>query len=153
MRERWRILKASGRRAADVCLNDEHKVGKASHRSGARAPAETQPALQCGYQRGFVCFGSTCALDARQLNVEIYCHTSERNSFDQKTAIIGWIAFLSGFAIWLYGYFVVGHPSVINWHDISPWWVADFLPNLESEFGMLLCTAAMVPMYWPSPRD
>ena len=28
MRERW-IVKGSGQRAADVCLNDQHEVGKA----------------------------------------------------------------------------------------------------------------------------
>jgi hypothetical protein len=81
--------------------------------------------------------------------LEIYYHTSERICLT-RTAIIGWIVFLSGFAIWLYGYFVVGHPSIIDWPAISPWWIADFLPNLEPEFGMLLCIVGMVPMYWPA---
>jgi len=71
-----------------------------------------------------------------------------------KTAIIGSLIFLSGSAFWLYGYFAVGHPSMIDWQAIAPWWVADFLPNLESELGMSFCIIGMVPMYWPnSGRD
>jgi len=67
-----------------------------------------------------------------------------------KTAIIGWLVCLFGSALWLYGYFVIGHPSMIDWPAISPSWIADFLPNLESELGMLLCIVGMVPMYWPA---
>jgi hypothetical protein len=48
--------------------------------------------------------------------------------------------------------FIVGHPSIIN-RATTPWWIADFLPNLESEFGMLLCIAGMVPMYWPASKN
>src|SRR6185312_15059984 len=62
-----------------------------------------------------------------------------------KTAITGWVIFLSGSAIWLYGYFIAGHPSIIDWHARTPWWIADFLPNLESELGMLLCISGKVP--------
>jgi hypothetical protein len=70
-----------------------------------------------------------------------------------KTAITGWIFFLCGTAIWLYGYFSAGHPSIIDWHANAPWWIADYLPNLESELGMLLCIVGMVPMYWPVSQD
>jgi hypothetical protein len=70
-----------------------------------------------------------------------------------KTVIIGWIIFLFGSAFWLYGYLVAGHPSLIDWHASAPWWIADFLPNIESEFGMLLCIAGMVPMYWPASQN
>jgi hypothetical protein len=31
----------------------------------------------------------------------------------------------------------------------APWWVADFLPNIECEIGMILIIAGMVPLYWP----
>ena len=41
------------------------------------------------------------------------------------------------------------YPSLIDWQAHTPWWIADYLPNLESETGMLLCIASMVPMYWP----
>jgi hypothetical protein len=67
-----------------------------------------------------------------------------------KTTIVGWTTFLFGCACWLFGYLVAGHPSLIDWHAHTPWWIADYLPNLESEIGMLLCIAGMVPMYWPT---
>ena len=70
-----------------------------------------------------------------------------------KTTIVGWTTFLFGLAVWLYGYLVVGQPSLIDWHAHTPWWIADYLPNLESEIGMLLCTAGMVPMYWPTSEN
>jgi hypothetical protein len=69
-----------------------------------------------------------------------------------KAVFIGWITELAGMALWLYGYFATGNPSLINWHAITPWWIADFLPNIESEIGMALVCAGMVPIYWPSRR-
>jgi hypothetical protein len=69
-----------------------------------------------------------------------------------KTVAIGWIIELAGTALWFYGYFAVGHPSIINWHASTPWWIADFLPNIESEIGMALVFAGMVPIYWPLRR-
>ena len=66
-----------------------------------------------------------------------------------KTAIIGWIIELAGIALWLYGYLTAGHPPFIDWRASTPWWIADFLPNLESEIGMALVIAGMVLIYWP----
>jgi len=51
--------------------------------------------------------------------------------------------------LWTYGYFVVGRPPVIDWAAHTWWWIADFLPNLESEIGMVLVLVGMVPIYWP----
>ena len=70
-------------------------------------------------------------------------------------AIIGWIVSLAGTALWLYGYFATGNRSLIDWHAHTPWWVADFLPNIESEIGMVLAFAGMLPIYWPliAPAD
>ena len=62
---------------------------------------------------------------------------------------IGWITELVGLALWFYGYFFLGHPSIINWHDHSPWWIAEWLPNLEAEIGALIMLVALIPMYWP----
>jgi hypothetical protein len=70
----------------------------------------------------------------------------------RKLTIIGWILMLSGTAVWLYGYSVTGHPPLIDWRVHTPWWIADFLPNIESEIGMLLMFAGMLPTYWPSQR-
>jgi hypothetical protein len=58
---------------------------------------------------------------------------------------------LAGMALWLYGYFATGNPALIDWHD-TPWWISDFLPNIESEIGMVLVFAGMVPIYWPCRR-
>jgi hypothetical protein len=69
-----------------------------------------------------------------------------------KLAIIGWIIELAGAALWIYGYFVTGHPPLIDWRAIAPWWIAEWLPNIESEIGMVLVFVAMVPMYWPPRR-
>ena len=66
-----------------------------------------------------------------------------------KSAVIGWVISSLGMVLWLYGYFVTGHPSLVDWHSNTPWWIADFLPNLESEIGMALAFGGMVPIYWP----
>jgi len=67
-----------------------------------------------------------------------------------KAVIIGWIIELAGAALWIYGYFATGYPSLIDWHAYTPWWIADYLPNIESEIGMALVFAGMIPLYWPS---
>jgi hypothetical protein len=69
-----------------------------------------------------------------------------------KRIIIGWITELLGTAIWLFGYFTIGHPSIINWRATTPWWIADYLPNIESEIGMALVIVGMFPIYWPPRR-
>ena len=66
-----------------------------------------------------------------------------------KVVIVGWAVSLLGMALWIYGYFVAGNPSLINWSAHVPEWVAAYLPNLESEIGMVFCFAGMVPIYWP----
>ena len=48
-----------------------------------------------------------------------------------RAVITGWIISLAGMALWLYGYFSTGNPSLIDWHASTPWWIADFLPNVE----------------------
>ena len=70
-----------------------------------------------------------------------------------KSVIIGYITSLAGTALWLYGYFEPGHPALIDWHTYSPWWIADFLPNMESEIGMALVFASTVPIHWRSRRE
>jgi hypothetical protein len=70
-----------------------------------------------------------------------------------RLVIFGWTIELVGTALWIYGYFVTGHPPLIDWHDKTPWWIADWLPNIESEIGMVLVFAGMLPMYWPRQGD
>jgi hypothetical protein len=69
-----------------------------------------------------------------------------------KAVIIGWIISLAGTALWIYGYFATGNPSLIDWRADAPRWIADYLPNIQSEIGMLLTFAGMIPIYWPSQR-
>jgi len=70
-----------------------------------------------------------------------------------KTVILAWIISLAGMALWLYGYLVNGHPSLIDWRADTPWWIADFLPNIESEIGMVLVCVGSVLVYWPLLSD
>ena len=66
-----------------------------------------------------------------------------------KAATIGWVIQSAGMVVCLYGYFSAGNPSIVDWHTITPSWIADWLPNIQSEFGMTLMFAGMIPIYWP----
>jgi hypothetical protein len=54
--------------------------------------------------------------------------------------------------LWLYGYFATGTPPMIDWHAHTPSWIADFLPNIQSEIGMALICIGTALVYWPSQR-
>ena len=71
---------------------------------------------------------------------------------ESVSKVVGWIITLAGTALWIYGYFVTGNPSLIDWHAETPWWIADFLPNIESEIGMALAFLGLVPIYWRPRR-
>jgi hypothetical protein len=70
----------------------------------------------------------------------------------KKRVIFGWVVSCIGSLLWIYGYYANGHPPIFDWQARTPWWIADFLPNIESEIGMILVFASMIPMYWPSRR-
>ena len=63
-------------------------------------------------------------------------------------SIIGWGGYVIGGLLWLYGYLVNGTKSLVDWASIAPAWIADFMPNLEAEMGMLVMCIAMVPLGW-----
>ena len=65
-----------------------------------------------------------------------------------------WAAMIVGMALWSYGVFVTGtHPPLIDWKSNAPWWIADYLPNMESELGLvLICLGSLAP-YWPRQRQ
>ena len=67
----------------------------------------------------------------------------------RKRVAIGWLVELTGTALWLYGYFVTGHSPIIDWQTDTPWWISKWLPNIESELGLVLVIAGTVLMYWP----
>lgn len=75
------------------------------------------------------------------------------NERASTSLILGWIILLSGTTLWLYGYFAFGSPSLIDWHSRTPWYIADFLPNLEAEIGLVLICVGMVPIYWPRKNE
>ena len=50
-------------------------------------------------------------------------------------SIVGWIGYVAGGLLWLYGYLVTGTKALVDWASISPTWVAEFMPNLEAELG------------------
>jgi hypothetical protein len=66
----------------------------------------------------------------------------------KKSLIVGYIVWVVGAAIWLYGYFSPGHPALIDWSAHAPWWIADFLPNIESEIGVVIMWLSFIPFYW-----
>ena len=63
----------------------------------------------------------------------------------RKAVIIGYTISYIGVVLLIYGYFAIGKPSLIDWHAITPLWIADFLPDIQSEIGMVLAFT-----YWPS---
>jgi hypothetical protein len=69
-----------------------------------------------------------------------------------QTVIFAWFTYFLGTSLWIYGYFVAGHPPLVDWHAYTPWWIADFLPNVESEIGMIIVCIGAVLMYWPLRR-
>ena len=69
-----------------------------------------------------------------------------------KNIIAGWICTFAGTSLWIYGYFATGHPPLIDWQAHTPWWIADYLPNIESEIGLIVICAGTVLTYWPPKR-
>ena len=69
-----------------------------------------------------------------------------------KTTIIAWTISFVGTILWVYGYFAIGNPSLIDWHSRVPLWIADFFPNLQSEIGMALVCAGTMLTHWPPRR-
>jgi hypothetical protein len=69
-----------------------------------------------------------------------------------KLAIFGWGISAAGMVLWLYGYFITGTAPLIDWRAYTPWWIADYLPNIQSEIGMALICIGTALVYWPSQR-
>ena len=65
--------------------------------------------------------------------------------------ITGWAITLLAGGLWLYGYLAAGHPPLLDWGS-APWWIADFVPNMEAEIGLALMFVGTVLTYWPGVR-
>jgi hypothetical protein len=96
---------------------------------------------------------SFCSNDNWREHGSLAGERSQKARRMSKVVIIGWSIEAAGMALWLYGYFATGNPSLIDWHANAPWWIADYLPNIESEIGMALIFAGMVPLYGPVRGD
>jgi len=58
-----------------------------------------------------------------------------------RAVIIGWIIELVGMALWRYGYFATGNPSLIDCHANTPRWIADFLAEHRNADSFVAATA------------
>ena len=67
--------------------------------------------------------------------------------------IAGWVASILGMILWGYGYFAAGTPSLTAWSEHVPGWAAEWLPNLESEIGLVLVVLGSIPLYWDMWRS
>ena len=65
---------------------------------------------------------------------------------------IGWAIYAAGFFIWLLGYLSAGRAPVFDWVATTPYWISSFVPNRETELGLALMFASMVPIYWRAGR-
>jgi hypothetical protein len=66
---------------------------------------------------------------------------------------VGWAASIAGLALWAYGYFVGDRPPFVPWPSLVPHWISEWLPNMESEIGMLLLVFGSLPLYWDMWRS
>ena len=64
--------------------------------------------------------------------------------------MVGWALMTLGFALWGYGYLVTGHAPIVDWPNLAPSWIAEFIPNIEAEIGLVVMFLAMIPAYWKS---
>jgi hypothetical protein len=66
--------------------------------------------------------------------------------------LVGNVICALGAALWLYGYFVTGHPALLDWASFSPHWIYAYIPNLEAEIGLAACVAGSVLAIMPKRR-
>jgi hypothetical protein len=90
-------------------------------------------------------------LVARQFGEQV-TQGGDGGCYVSKTAVIAWGLSAAGTALWVYGYFIKGTPPLIDWHAHTPWWIADFLPNIQSEIVMVLLCLGTALVYWPPPQ-
>lgn len=67
--------------------------------------------------------------------------------------IAGWVLTIAGCIVWTVGYFITGSTSLLDWRSFSPTWISDYLPNWQSELGMLLACFGQVPIIYAQSRS
>jgi hypothetical protein len=65
--------------------------------------------------------------------------------------IMGSTVSLVGAILWVYGLVGIGNPPLVDWYTDTPYWIADFLPDIEAEIGIvLLIGGSLIALYWPT---
>jgi uncharacterized membrane protein len=68
--------------------------------------------------------------------------------------VIGWVLTFAGSALWTLGYFSTsGSSPFLDWPSFSPQWIADYLPNWQSEAGLLMAFLGQVPILYGQSRE
>jgi hypothetical protein len=103
-------------------------------------------------------FGIIPAAVQKRFAVDNHCkirHACGMNASTQYRhyTIIGWAMTLVGCVLWTYGYFVGGSQALLNWPAFAPSWIADYLPNLPAEIGVLLTLVGSIPIYYAQIQD
>ena len=70
-----------------------------------------------------------------------------------SNATVGWVITALGCVLWTYGYFLGEANSLLDWPSFSPHWIADYLPNWQSEIGMALTLIASGPIYYAQIQE
>jgi hypothetical protein len=62
---------------------------------------------------------------------------------------IGWVLTVAGTVLWTLGYFFTsGSSPFLDWPSFSPQWIADYLPNWQSEAGLLMAFLGQAPILY-----
>ena len=61
--------------------------------------------------------------------------------------VIGWALTFAGSALWTLGY-SSGSSPFLSWPSFSPQWIADYLPNWQSEAGLLMAFLGQAPILY-----
>ncbi len=64
--------------------------------------------------------------------------------------VLAWTATIAGSALYLFGYFGEPGQTLINWANLAPSWIAEFLPNRAAEYGVVIYLAGNALMYLPA---
>jgi hypothetical protein len=62
-------------------------------------------------------------------------------------SLTGWVLYGIGVIVWIVGYYIPGHHSLLAWASFSPPWISMFMLNLECEMGLLLTILGTVVVY------
>ena len=97
-----------------------------------------------------------CSIDAMESNGNSSGIKAPHSSVGSHKVyiVIGWVLTIAGSALWTLGYFATsGSSSFLDWPSFSPQWIADYLPNWQSEAGLLMAFLGQVPILYGQSRE